>query len=193
MDARHVRGRLLAQTQDKRIKHVEGAMWFVPSHTAGGHLVNVAAGSCTCPDYQQHPTKCKHQWAVELVRSGGQAEPDGAQAEAGAEPVKVPSPKMGRMSDFTAEEQGHIRMALRFLRIRCGGWEPLAKALRLKVKSIQPMARRQKVSARLALRLARFAGVPVEDMIAGKYPPAGTCPHCGHRPETASAEVASLV
>lgn len=88
------------------------------------------------------------------------------------------------MVDFTAEEQEHIRKALRFLRIRCGGWGALAKALRLKVGTITPMARRQKVSARLAVRLARFAGVALESIVTGKYPPPSTCAHCGYRPRT---------
>ena len=181
MDPRQVRGRLLAESQDKRIKHVEGPLWFVPSQREGGYLVNVAAGSCGCPDFLQHPTKCKHLWAVELVRSGGKTEAEG---DAGAALVKAAPPRLGRMSDFTAQEQEHIRRALRFLRIRSGGWGPLAKALRLTASTINHMAGREKVSARLALRLARFAGIPVEDMMAGKYPPEGTCPHCGHRPPT---------
>jgi hypothetical protein len=53
--------------------------------------------------------------------------------------------------------------------------------------AVNHMAGREKVSARLALRMARFAGIPVEDMMAGKYPPEGTCPHCGHRPPTNGA------
>ena len=86
----------------------------------------------------------------------------------------------GEGGAFTAQEQENIRRALRFLRIRSGGWGPLAKALRLTASTINHMAGREKVSARLALRLAWFAGVSVEDMMAGKYPPEGTCPHCGH-------------
>lgn len=62
------------------------------------------------------------------------------------------------------------------------GWGPLAKALRLKVNSIAPMATRKKISARLVLRMARFAEVPVEDLLTGKYPPPGVCPHCGRGP-----------
>jgi len=124
MDPRQVRGRLLAESQDKRIKHVEGPLWFVPSQREGGYLVNVAAGSCGCPDFLQHPTKCKHLWAVELVRGGGKTEAEG---DAGTALVKAVPPRLGRMSDFTAQEQENIRRALRFMRIRSGGWGPLAK------------------------------------------------------------------
>lgn len=183
MDPRQVRGRLLAESQDKRIKHVEGPLWFVPSQREGGYLVNVAAGSCGCPDFQQHPTKCKHLWAVELVRSGGK--PEAKEGDAETALVKAAPPKLGRASDFTAQQEEHIRRALRFMAIRSGGWGPLAKALRLTDGTLIHAAGRQKVSARVALRLAQFAGVSVEDMMAGKYPPEGTCPHCGHRPPTA--------
>ena len=66
MDARQERGRLLAN--DRRIKHVAGATWSVPSqsHNAGAYVVNVLAASCSCPDHELRRVKCKHQWAVEL-------------------------------------------------------------------------------------------------------------------------------
>jgi hypothetical protein len=32
----------------------------------------------------------------------------------------------------------------------------------------------------MALRVARLAGVPIDDVLAGKFPPAGTCPYCGN-------------
>lgn len=79
MDPRQERGRLLSI--DKRIKHVEGAIWFVPSQTEGGkgYLVNLLAVTCTCDDYELRRSKCKHQWAVELHRA----------ALAGAAPVEA--------------------------------------------------------------------------------------------------------
>ena len=66
MDRRQQRGHLLAQ--DPRIKHVEGAMWFVPSERAGGYLVNVETATCSCPDHTGRGARCKHLVAVELVR-----------------------------------------------------------------------------------------------------------------------------
>lgn len=33
----------------------------------------------------------------------------------------------------------------------------------------------------VAFRVARLAKVGVGYVITGKFPPAGTCPHCGHR------------
>ncbi len=179
------RVQLLAQSQGQRIKHVEGSLWFVPSPSAGGYLIDVATGRCTCPDSTgsdpSSPAKCKHQWAVELVRGHAEPAPGAELAQAGAELAKAP--RLGRMSDFTPEETVNLRRALRFMRIRGGGWKYLLKALRLKERTVIPMATRQKVSARVAVRLARFAGVPLEDLLSGCFPPEGTCPHCGNRPE----------
>lgn len=84
------------------------------------------------------------------------------------------------MSDLTTQEQGHVRAALRFLRARCGGWEPMAKALRFSKLSMRNIMKGKPVSASLAVRVARFAAVPVDDVLGGKYPPPGSCPHCGH-------------
>jgi len=69
MNAREERGKTLAQ--DKRIKRVESALWFVPSQTknAGGYLVNVLASTCSCPDHEERMVKCKHMWAVELSQT----------------------------------------------------------------------------------------------------------------------------
>lgn len=79
------------------------------------------------------------------------------------------------MSDLTADEQKNVRTAVRFLSVRCGGWAVLAKALHAHQTTL-----RRAVSASLAVRVARLAGVGVDDVLGGKYPPAGTCPHCGH-------------
>jgi transposase len=76
-DARQEKGRSLAN--DRRIKHVEGALWSVPSqsHNAGSYLVNVLATSCSCPDHETRRVKCKHQWAVEFVQTF-EVQPDGS-------------------------------------------------------------------------------------------------------------------
>jgi transposase len=69
MDARQQKGRQLSN--DKRIKRVEGALWFVPSQSqnAGGYLVNVLAATCSCPDHEVRRVRCKHMIAVELVQT----------------------------------------------------------------------------------------------------------------------------
>jgi hypothetical protein len=80
------------------------------------------------------------------------------------------------MSDLTTEEQKHVRAAVRFLRLRLGGAKALAKALRVDRRTLTAPA-----TPTTAFRVARLAGVSVDDVLAGKYPPIGTCPHCGHQ------------
>jgi len=80
--------------------------------------------------------------------------------------------------EFTAQEQLCVRAALRFLRSRCGTWGTLARALRLGDSTIANVACGHKgVTATLAVRIAKFAGVGVDDVLCGRFP--GTCPHCG--------------
>lgn len=166
-DRRRGRGRLLAHEQGQRIKQVDGPIWFVPSSRAGGYLVNVETATCSCPDAERG-TKCKHRWAVEYAQ-GNQTETGNAPVIASPAPVKAPSPR----GDLTGQEQANVRAALRFLRVRSGGWDALAKGARFAVNSLR----------HVAVRLARFAGVPVDDVLAGRYPPPGACPHCGRGPE----------
>jgi hypothetical protein len=86
-------------------------------------------------------------------------------------------------TDLTTQEQQHVRAALRFLRARCGGWAPVSKVLRFKDTSLSAVATSHKpVSTTLVFRIARFAKVGVDDVLAGRFPEPGTCPHCGHRP-----------
>jgi transposase len=86
MDARQEKG--LALSRDKRIRNVNGPTWAVPSQTddASAYLVNVLAGTCTCPDFELRRSKCKHVFAVEFVRIVETA-PDGSQTV--TESVKV--------------------------------------------------------------------------------------------------------
>ena len=88
------------------------------------------------------------------------------------------------MSDLTAKEQKVVRTALRFLRLRVGAWAPLAKALRYEYDSIQKVAAGKKaVTPALALRVARFVGVPMDELLAGQWLSPRVCPHCGHPPD----------
>ncbi len=92
------------------------------------------------------------------------------------------------MTDLTTQEQANVRTVLRFLRTKCGGWTAVAKALHSKDSTVMNAAKGRPPSASLAIRIARMVGVPVDDVLTGKYPAPGTCPYCGHRPETADTE-----
>ena len=86
------------------------------------------------------------------------------------------------MSDFTEKEQAHVRAALRFLHLRSGRWIALGRALRFNGYNLSNIANgHQAVSAKLVLRIAKFAGVGLDDVIAGRFPLPGTCSRCGHR------------
>lgn len=90
-----------------------------------------------------------------------------------------PPTETRRSSDLTPEEQSNTRTALRFLAKRLGTWEALAKAMGANRATVELAARRGTVSAGIALRAARVAGASVEDVLAGRWPVAGACPHCG--------------
>jgi hypothetical protein len=86
------------------------------------------------------------------------------------------------VSDLTADEQANVRAAIRVLYGRAGGWAQLAKALGFKLSTVNRAHRgNDDVTPRMAFRVARMAGVGVDEVLAGRWPVAGTCPHCGQR------------
>ena len=86
--------------------------------------------------------------------------------------------------NVTTKDLANVRAALRFLRSLCGTWATLAKALHFGKSSIANVAGGHKaVTPIIAFRIARFAKVGVDDgVLGGRFPEAGTCPMCGHRP-----------
>jgi transposase len=78
-DARQARGLALVQTKRAKIKHVAGSRWLVPSATdaSGGYVVDAEQNSCSCPDHEDRGVKCKHIWAILILRSEVSL-PDGA-------------------------------------------------------------------------------------------------------------------
>lgn len=87
------------------------------------------------------------------------------------------------MTDLTDQEQANVRAAMRFLAIRCGGWKILAAALGLSKHTVRHVQKGEKgVSARMALRVARLASVPVDSLLDGDFPSPGSCPYWGHHP-----------
>ena len=84
-----------------------------------------------------------------------------------------------RSTDLTPKEADHARAALRFLRVRLGGGPKLATLLRVNEPVLRLACSSRQPSAAMAIRAARIAGVPVENVLSGAWPPAGACPHCG--------------
>lgn len=115
VNTRQEKGRLLAN--DKRIKLLAGTTWKVPSQgNAGSYVVDAAAATCTCPDFELRRSKCKHQWAVEFTQTV-ETTPDGATVV--TESVKVT--RKTYTQDWTAygraqcEEKERVQLLLRGL------------------------------------------------------------------------------
>ena len=89
-----------------------------------------------------------------------------------------PSDTPRNSSDLTPDEQVNIRVAVRFLRKRMGGMMQLASAMGSKLGTLTA-AMHLSVSAGIAVRVARAAGVPLEEILAGRWPAATTCAYCG--------------
>lgn len=86
--------------------------------------------------------------------------------------------------DLTKQEQAAVRAALRFLRVRFGGWSPLAKVLKTRDTALSSIVGGHRaITARMVFKISRLSQVGIDDVLAGKFPPPGTCPHCGHRKE----------
>jgi hypothetical protein len=90
-------------------------------------------------------------------------------------------------ADLTAKEQEHVRAALRFIHAKCGTWANTAKALRSPVGTLRHVTGGGTASASIAVRVARFGAVGVDDVLTGRFPPPGACCRCGHIDEPSSA------
>jgi hypothetical protein len=89
-----------------------------------------------------------------------------------------------RACELTKTEQTNVRTALLFLRTRLGGWGPVAQALQFSRYTLAHMIGGGKtIGPGAAVGVAHLAGVSVDDVLSGRYPAPGTCPHCGHRPD----------
>lgn len=84
------------------------------------------------------------------------------------------------MTDLDQKEMKHVRVALRYLRRRAGAWTPVAKALGFTTWMLEKVSNgRAGVSAKMAFRVAKLAGVPLEELLSGHYAN-GACPRCGY-------------
>ena len=93
-----------------------------------------------------------------------------------------PANETRRASDLTPEEQANVKRALAVLVRRLGSRKALATALRVNPHTLHwYMQRRGRPTAGVAIRAARLAGVAVEELLAGKWPVEGACPHCGRQ------------
>lgn len=81
--------------------------------------------------------------------------------------------------DLTPDEQKNVRAVLRYLHARFGEWSQVAKVLRFARGTITDMVCGQApVSASMAIRVARFLGASIDEVLAGTFAPPSTCPYC---------------
>lgn len=80
----------------------------------------------------------------------------------------------------TPEEQANVLRAIHYLHARVGTWIGTSRVLRVKRSTLRRARAGGRIRRYLALRVAALASVPFEDLLAGKFPPHGTCPHCGN-------------
>lgn len=91
---------------------------------------------------------------------------------------------------LTPKEQRHVRTAIRFVRYKVGGWQPLADALNVKADSIGKVLRGARdVTAKLAYSVARLTDVSIDDLLSGALLSPRTCPHCGRPPDDFADEM----
>jgi hypothetical protein len=84
---------------------------------------------------------------------------------------------------LTKEQRANVLASLRFLRIRAGRWKLLAKALGFEIITMKNVMKGiNPASVNLAFQVSKLACVPFDDVVAGKYPVEGMCPHCGRGP-----------
>ena len=86
---------------------------------------------------------------------------------------------MGTPRQLTLEEQAHVRTALHYLHARLGTWIATARAVRVKRATLRRVRAGERVKLYLAQKVAALVAVSVSDLRAGRYLPAGACPHCG--------------
>jgi transcriptional regulator with XRE-family HTH domain len=81
---------------------------------------------------------------------------------------------------LSPQEKANVKAGIAFLNHRMT-LEELAKVAGLTVDTIKyASSKRGRVSAGVALRIARVAGAPLEDLLAGRWPEPGMCPLCLH-------------
>lgn len=100
-------------------------------------------------------------------------------------PDTTPRTRSGRRRSydtdvFTEAEQMLLRAALKNARALFGTWPCLADAMRVPIGALGLAVRgRNRVTAAMAVRLARALGTPLEALLRGITSVPKVCPHCG--------------
>ncbi len=83
--------------------------------------------------------------------------------------------------ELTTREQANVRVVLRALSVRHGGMALFAARFGLSYEHMRKVLYGvAPAGAATAIRVAHAAGVPVDDVLSGRYPGSDVCRHCGH-------------
>ncbi len=95
---------------------------------------------------------------------------------------RAPNPNSrSELNRLTPEEEVRVRTALDVAKIRFGNWKGVAAALKSNKRTLTSLTcLKERITPAYAIRVARMLGVPLGDILAGKFPRAGECPMCGH-------------
>ena len=94
-------------------------------------------------------------------------------------------------TDLTLVEQERVRNALHYLHVQFRQWKLLAKVMHFDETTLIHVANgRRSVSVLLAFRIAKIVKMPLEAVLAGKFPEPGACPRCGYRAALSTHPVA---
>ena len=86
---------------------------------------------------------------------------------------------------LTPEEAANVAIVVKVLCVRLGTTTNVAKAMQTNPKPIQrAVSGKSQPSAGMAIKVAKLAGVPVDDVLSGAFPVAGSCPMCGRGAES---------
>jgi DNA-binding XRE family transcriptional regulator len=91
---------------------------------------------------------------------------------------------------LTPEESACVLVALEFMIARTGSMQALAYKMGIDRTCVRRAVKgKPEPGVAMALELARVVGVTVDDVLAGRFPPPGSCPHCGGIPEADAPRV----
>jgi transposase len=116
IDRRQASGAALAKSKAKAFRQIAGDTYLVPSATAsaGGYVVDHAANTCTCPDFEDRGSACKHVWALRFFRHEIEfaAEPSPSANDGGRPTYPQKWPEYNRAQ---CEEKARVQVLLRGL------------------------------------------------------------------------------
>ena len=116
-DLRQQRGIAIFRSYADKIRQVIEGKYLVPSQTrsAGTYFVDVAASVCSCPDQQETRRRCKHLWAVLVLRHEVDVPGVEDTSVVAEKKPKGPPRNWKAINASSAEEKARVQVLLRGL------------------------------------------------------------------------------